>query len=88
MPLSECVVPDGAFYVFPTVDEYLGKSFNGKVMNDSIDLATFFLEEAGVAVVPGEAFGMGNNVRLSVATSLDEIKEGMQKIGAALLKLK
>jgi aspartate aminotransferase len=88
MPLSNCVVPDGAFYVFPTVDKYLGRSFNGKVIKDSIDLATFFLEEAGVAVVPGEAFGMDNNIRLSVATSLDQIKEGMEKIGAALLKLK
>jgi len=88
MPLSKCVEPDGAFYVFPTVDKYLGKSFNGKTIKDSIDLVTFILEEAGVAVVPGEAFGMDNNIRLSVATSLDKIKQGMEKIGAALLKLK
>ncbi len=88
MPLSNCVVPDGAFYVFPTIDKYLGKSFNSKVIKDSVDLATFLLEEAGVAVVPGESFGMDNNIRFSVATSLDQIKEGMEKIGAALLKLK
>lgn len=88
MSLSNCVVPDGAFYVFPTVDKYFGKSFNGKTINDSIELVTFLLEEAGVAVVPGEAFGMDNNIRLSVATSLDQINKGMISIGAALAKLK
>ncbi len=87
MPLSSCVEPDGAFYLFPTVDKYLGKSFNGKVIKDSVDIATFLLEEANVAVVPGVAFGMDNNIRFSVATSLEEIKEGIQKIGLALKKL-
>ena len=87
MPLSICVVPDGAFYVFPTVDKYYGKSFNGKTIKDSVDIATFLLEEASVAVVPGEAFGMDNNIRLSVATSLEQINKGMHSIGAALAKL-
>jgi len=88
MPFSNCVVPDGAFYVFPTIDKYFGKSFNGQTIKDSIELTTFLLEEAGVAVVPGEAFGMNNNIRLSVATSLDKINKGMISIGAALAKLK
>lgn len=88
MPLSICVIPDGAFYVFPTVDKYFGKSFNGKTIKDSVDLATYLLEEASVAVVPGEAFGMDGNIRLSVATSLDQIKKGLNSIGVALAKLK
>ncbi len=88
MPLSEYVEPDGAFYIFPTVDKYYGKSYNGKTINNSVDMTTFLLEEANVAVVPGLAFGMDNNIRLSVATSLDEIKDGMAKIGQALSKLK
>lgn len=87
MPLSTCVVPDGAFYLFPTVDKYFGKGFNGKQIKDSVDITTFILEEANVAVVPGVAFGMDNNIRFSVATSLEEIKEGIQKIGEALKKL-
>ena len=87
MPLSTCVVPDGAFYLFPTIDKYFGKSFNGKLIKDSVDIATFILEEANVAVVPGAAFGMDNNIRFSVATSLDQIKEGIQKTGEALKKL-
>jgi aspartate aminotransferase len=88
MPLCEFVEPDGAFYIFPTVNKYYGKSFNGKTIKDSVDMATFLLEEAGVAVVPGLAFGMDNNIRLSVATSLDQIKDGLEKMGAALAKLK
>lgn len=88
MPESVCVEPDGAFYLFPTIDKYLGRSFNGKVMSDSVELATFLLEEAGVAIVPGMAFGMDNNIRLSVATSLEQIKEGINKMGEALSKLK
>lgn len=88
MPLSECVVPDGAFYLFPKVNKYYGKSYNGKTITGSIDLTTFLLEEANVAVVPGLAFGMDDNIRLSVATSLEEIRDGLQKIGAALGKLK
>ena len=87
MPLSTCVVPDGAFYLFPTIDKYFGKGFNGKQIKNSVDITTFILEEANVAVVPGVAFGMDNNIRFSVATSLEEIKEGIQKIGEALKKL-
>ncbi|MCX6113096.1 MAG: pyridoxal phosphate-dependent aminotransferase [Proteobacteria bacterium] len=88
MPLSECVAPDGAFYIFPTVNKYYGKSCDGKTIKNSVDMATFLLEAANVAVVPGLAFGMDNNIRLSVATSLEEIKDGLAKIGQALGKLK
>ncbi|MEI6092753.1 MAG: pyridoxal phosphate-dependent aminotransferase [bacterium] len=87
MSLSNCVVPDGAFYLFPTVNKYYGKTYNGKTISGSIDMATFLLEEANVAVVPGLAFGMDNNIRLSVATSLTEIQDGLEKIGQALIKL-
>jgi len=84
MPLSECVEPDGAFYVFPTIDKYIGKTFKGKTIKGSVDFATFLLEEAGVAVVPGIAFGMDNNIRLSVATSNEQITEALTLIGKAL----
>jgi len=88
MPLSECVAPDGAFYLFPEVDKYYGKSYDGNTIKNSVDMATFLLEEANVAVVPGLAFGMDSNIRLSVATSMNEIKDGLSKIGLALSKLK
>lgn len=88
MPESKCVEPDGAFYIFPTIDNYIGKSAKGMIIKDSVDMATFLLEEAKVAVVPGIAFGMDKNIRLSVATSMEELKEGIEKIGKALLTLK
>jgi aspartate aminotransferase len=88
MPESKCVEPDGAFYIFPTIDKYIGKKGKDGVIKNSVDLATFLLEEAKVAVVPGIAFGMDNNIRLSVATSMEELKEGIEKIGRALLSLK
>jgi len=87
MPLSTCVEPDGAFYLFPSIDKYIGRSYNGKKITGSVDLATFILEEANVAVVPGLAFGMDNNIRFSVATSIDEIREGIKRTGEALSKL-
>ncbi len=88
MPKSKCVEPDGAFYIFPTIDEYIGKTSRHGTIKGSVDMATFLLEEAKVAVVPGIAFGMDNNIRLSVATSIAELKEGIEKIGKALLTLK
>jgi aspartate aminotransferase len=88
MPLSNVVIPNGAFYLFPDVSNYYGKSFNAKKITNSIDMANFLLEFAHVAIVPGIAFGMKNNIRISVATSKDIIKEGVVKIGKALELLK
>ena len=74
--------PKGAFYVFPNVSEYI----KGDIKND-IDFTTYLLEEAKVAVVPGSAFGKEGYIRLSYATSMENIKEGMRRIKEALKKL-
>jgi len=79
----ECPNPDGAFYVFPRVKNLYG---HGGV-NDSTEFAKFLLREAAVAVVPGEAFGEDDCVRISYATSLDEIREGVARIAEATGKL-
>jgi aspartate aminotransferase len=78
-----CSDPDGAFYVFPEVKSVYGK---GKV-RDSNSFAQFLLDEARVAVVPGIAFGSDEHVRISYATSMDRLREGVRRIEAALRKL-
>lgn len=75
-----CLKAQGAFYVFPDVSELFGKSFNGSEIKDSMSLTGLLLNEAKVAVVPGVAFGSDENLRLSYASSLDNIKEGMNRI--------
>ena len=78
-----CSDPDGAFYVFPEVKSVFGK---GKV-RDSNSFAQYLLDEARVAVVPGAAFGSDDHVRISYATSMDRLREGVHRIEAALRKL-
>lgn len=82
-----CVKPKGAFYVFPNFSAYFGKSFKGKVINNSVDLADYFLDQAQVASVPGAAFGADDFVRFSFATSMEIIKDGMGRIKKALANL-
>ena len=82
-----CVNPNGAFYVFPNFSAYYGKSFQGKIISDSVSLSDYFLDEAKVASVPGIAFGADDFVRFSFATSMEIIQEGMQRIKDALLQL-
>src|SRR4030043_751184 len=82
-----CYKPIGAFYVFPNFFSYHGKSYQGKKMVNSTDLAAFLLEVARVAVVPGIEFGADAFQRLSYATSMEEIKEGLNRIDEALKKL-
>jgi aspartate aminotransferase len=82
-----CIKPVGAFYAFPNVSSCYGKKFNGKPVNSSLDLSTFLLERAGVAVVPGMAFGDDRYIRLSYATSMENIKKGLDRIEDALSKL-
>lgn len=83
-----CSRPMGAFYVFPNVSYYYGKIFKGKPINSSIDLSSYLLEEAKVAVVPGEAFGADRYIRLSYAVSMENIEKGLQRIEAALTNLR
>ncbi|MBP5547600.1 MAG: pyridoxal phosphate-dependent aminotransferase [Bacteroidales bacterium] len=80
-------MPQGAFYFFPDVSSYYGKSFNGKKIENSTDMAFYILNEANVATVMGSAFGDDNCIRLSYATSEDLLVKALQRIKEALQKL-
>jgi aspartate aminotransferase len=82
-----CFKPIGAFYVFPNFSSYYGKTFNGRKVSNSTELTDFLLNEARVAVVPGVEFGADPFVRLSFATSMDNIREGLDRIEKALKTL-
>jgi len=84
IPFVECFKPVGSFYTFPDFSAFYGKSFKGKKIEDSIQLANFLLEEGKVALVPGIAFGADRNLRLSFAASMDTIKQGVDRITKAL----
>ena len=88
MPGFRCFNPQGAFYVFPNISYFFGKSCNGKQINNSVDFTEFLLEEAKVAVVPGIEFGSDKHIRISYATSMDEIKKGVNRIEEAVERLK
>ena len=81
------VKPDGAFYFFPDITGLFGKTYNGTVMNNSIDVAMFLLNEANVAAVPGSAFGAEGYMRFSYATSMENLQKAIAKITAAVSKL-
>ncbi|MEK7713662.1 MAG: pyridoxal phosphate-dependent aminotransferase [Deltaproteobacteria bacterium] len=83
-----CLRPNGAFYAFPNVTGLLGKNFNGKLIETSSDMATLLLDEVKVALVPGSAFGAEGFLRLSYATSMEKIKEGMDRVEKAVGMLK
>jgi len=80
--------PQGAFYLFPEVSSFFGKSFGSYAINNASDLALYLLDQAHVATVDGEAFGLPGYIRLSYATSDDNIREAMRRIADALAKLK
>lgn len=83
-----CNEPQGAFYVFPNISKLLGKKTpNGEVIKDSRDFASYLLDEAKVAVVPGVEFGMEGYMRLSFATSMEIIESGVGSISKAVGKL-
>ncbi|MDR7856202.1 pyridoxal phosphate-dependent aminotransferase [Tissierella sp.] len=75
-----CRKPQGAFYIMVNFTKLLGKTIRGRVINSSLDFASLLLEEGNVAVVPGIAFGDDKYIRLSYATSLDNIKKGLDRI--------
>jgi aspartate aminotransferase len=79
-----CKMPVGAFYAFPNVSQLFGKSFNGTAINNSLEMSTYLLENAKVATVPGSAFGDDKFIRLSYATSMDNIEKGLDKIQSSL----
>lgn len=80
IPGMSCLPPDGAFYVFPSVRAFYGR----KGIDDSTAFAKFLLEEARVAVVPGAAFGADDFIRISYATSIERIREGVDRIARAV----
>ena len=80
--------PQGAFYLFPKCSSFYGKGYNGRTIKDSADLAIYLLEEAHVACVAGGAFGAPDNIRLSYATSDENLLEAVKRIKGALDKLK
>lgn len=85
IPHLSCVEPKGAFYVFPDFSAYYGKKTpNGKVIEGSLDMADYLLDEAKIAAVPGIAFGDDRFVRFSYATSMENLKEGMKRLKTAL----
>ncbi|WP_171971841.1 pyridoxal phosphate-dependent aminotransferase [Mangrovimonas sp. DI 80] len=77
-------VPEGAFYVFPNVSYYFGKTLRGKTINNATDFSLYLLEEAHVATVTGEAFGNADCIRISYAASQEQIVEALKRIKAAL----
>ena len=88
IPGLEVNKPEGAFYLFPKCSSFYGKSYEGKPINNSTDLAMFLLETGHVATVGGDAFGDPDCFRMSYATSDDNIREAMKRIKETLALLK
>ena len=88
MPGIECAMPEGAFYVYPSIAELIGKKTPGgeRIASDG-DFAAYLLEAAQVAVVPGVAFGLSPHFRISYATSTQALEEAMERIAGAIDKL-
>uniref|UniRef100_A0A7C4AJD2 Aminotransferase n=1 Tax=Thermodesulfovibrio aggregans TaxID=86166 RepID=A0A7C4AJD2_9BACT len=83
-----CKMPKGAFYAFPTVKDIFGKKADNVQINSSMDLSIYLLEKAMVALVPGSAFGAEGYVRISYATSMENLSKGIERIRNALEELK
>jgi len=84
LPHVTCRAPEGAFYAFPNISDWLGRALGGEHLGGSMDFARLCLEQAHVALVPGIAFGSDHHVRLSYATSADRIREGMDRLAKLL----
>lgn len=81
------VKPKGAFYIMINIENCLGKEINGKILNDSMEFCASLLENEKLAVIPGKAFGLNNYIRISYATSMEAIKEGLNRIESFIKKL-
>jgi aspartate aminotransferase len=80
-----CKAPEGAFYVFPNINGVLGRVLSdGTILKNDIDFANYLLDKVKIAVVPGTAFGCKNHIRFSYATSIEKIKEGLERIKTIL----
>ena len=83
-----CLKPQGAFYVFPDFAQFFGRSWDGKKLIGSLDLADYFLTTSHVAMVPGVSFGCEGHMRLSFATSTENIERGLDRIEEGLDRLR
>jgi aspartate aminotransferase len=89
MPGVRCVPPEGTFYAFPNVSAYYGKKFaRGRKISSSTDLTAYLIQEARVTVVPGADFGSDRHIRLSYCLSMDQMREGLERMARALEQLK
>lgn len=88
IPHVSCVKPEGAFYAMPNVSWYYDKQFEGVQIRNSAGLGYYLLKHAHVALVPGEAFGADNFIRVSYATSMQNLEKAMDRITNALMALK
>ena len=82
------IKPSGAFYIMVNISAYLNTTFKEQTINNSLDFAKVLLEEEKVAVIPGAGFGLDNYIRLSYATSMDIIENGIDRISTFLSKIK
>lgn len=88
IPELSCFKPQGAFYLFPNCSAYYEKEFGGIQIRNSYGMAYYLLKEAKVAIVPGDAFGADNYIRISYAASMENLEKGMDRIIQALANLK
>jgi len=87
MPRISCLLPQGAFYAFPDVSAWYGREKNGFKITDSVSFCQYLLQEFGVAIVPGVAFGMDTHVRLSYATSMAVLEKALDRIESGIKSL-
>ena len=83
----KCATPGGAFYVFPDMSAYLGKSVDGRKIENDMDLCIYLLEVGHIATVPGSAFGADGCVRISYANSDENLEKAMDRLKKALAAL-
>ena len=84
LPGVHCPNPGGAFYVFPDLSAHLGRTLGGQAIPDSLALAEYLLQTAHISLVPGSAFGSEGYLRLSFATSMERLQEGVRRLAEAL----
>ncbi|MGH9567774.1 MAG: aminotransferase class I/II-fold pyridoxal phosphate-dependent enzyme, partial [Candidatus Angelobacter sp.] len=84
IPGVSCILPQGAFYVFPSFEGILNRELAGRKLKSTLELASILLKDAGVAIVPGEAFGLPGYARLSYALGEDKVAEGVRRIRTLL----
>ncbi len=82
-----CPMPQGAFYTFPKINALFGRRANGRTLSNSADVIDYLLDTAGVAAVPGEAFGADDHMRLSYAASMEALRTGLDRLDQAVQQL-